>query len=285
MHVHVCRNFCALPIKVPYVYTVCAILNVTILLPKADTWLYMYMYTCTSPQTMAGSVLSPDKLAIQGEELGQTLQSSVISHKDEIALLQEQMREQYSAGKYTGHIMVVIVACQHAACHFLECGLTKLPLSYSDGKCDTTTGKWKEQCFPAEKHAWREKTWTGRLQKDVPCKDSWKWDDGKDTSWYVNIGKYCFMYYWTPNNLFPWPPSKLIVDKIRLKTKKIVSANQPYTLDKSCTIKKCGSTAYVGMRQVQDGLMIARTEWCKTQNTVLLKFLHEFYFRSISRLV
>ena len=50
---------------------------------------------------MAGGVLSTDTQAILGKELSQTLQSSVIFHKDEIALLQEQMHEQESPSKCT----------------------------------------------------------------------------------------------------------------------------------------------------------------------------------------
>ena len=60
-----------------------------------------------SPQTNRGSVLSTDKVAILGEEYSQTLQSSAMSHEDEIALLQEQMHEQYFASKCTFHFIVV----------------------------------------------------------------------------------------------------------------------------------------------------------------------------------
>ena len=55
---------------------------------------------------MPDSVPSTDKVAIRGKELSQALRGSVVSHKEKIVLLQEQVHEQYSASKCTGHLMV-----------------------------------------------------------------------------------------------------------------------------------------------------------------------------------
>ena len=80
----------------------------------------MYM---SSPQTMPGSVPSTDKVVIMVEELGKTLQGSVMPYRNKIALLQElqeQMRQPYLASKCTGHLIVGIVAVSVQCAIFLN---------------------------------------------------------------------------------------------------------------------------------------------------------------------
>ena len=72
---------------------------------------------------MPDSVLSTDKVVILVEELGKTLQGSVMPYKNKIALLQElqeQMHEPYLASKCTGHLMVGIGAVSIPCAIFLN---------------------------------------------------------------------------------------------------------------------------------------------------------------------
>ena len=97
-----------------YMYTV---LNASI---GMVTWNYTFgpfqILHCASTQTLPVQVQSTDKVALLGEELSQPLQGSVIPEEDEIALLKEQMKEQYSFSKCIGHL-IVIHCC--SACHVL----------------------------------------------------------------------------------------------------------------------------------------------------------------------
>ena len=52
-----------------------------------------------STETIPANELSTDKIVLMGEELSQSLQGSIVTKEDEIALLWEQMKGQYSASK------------------------------------------------------------------------------------------------------------------------------------------------------------------------------------------